>query len=90
MTTNENLKPSVEFNNPILDKLNALEKGNNSMVNNLERIEECFQNASPENVQFCISQINEICSNDQWIKDKWRNFVSTLNIVLESMNRKTV
>ncbi len=57
---------------------NKLENPENSKSYQIERLEITFNEASPENTELCTSIINEICTNDEWIKEKWWDFMATL------------
>lgn len=83
MTFNEN-QESKELSIDSLFK--NLENPENSLSYQLERIEYTFNDASPENTQLCTVLIDNICSNDESIKEKWWNFLKTLEkIKLETV-----
>lgn len=65
---------------------NKLENPENSKSHQFEKLEYAFSEASPENTELCTSIINEICTNDEWIKKKWLDFMATLEkIKLETV-----
>lgn len=83
MTFNEN---NESKNNSIDSLFNRLENPENSNSHQFEKIEYAFNEASPENTQLCTSLIDDICSKDEWIKEKWWDFLKTLeNIKLETV-----
>ncbi|MDP2090414.1 MAG: hypothetical protein Q8K30_02350 [Candidatus Gracilibacteria bacterium] len=70
-----------------MDELfSKLENSENLASHQLEKIEYSFNEASPENIELCTSIINEICANDEGIKEKGWDFLKTLEkIKLETV-----
>ena len=54
-----------------------LEKKDNSMSYQLEKIEHIFWEASNENTQALLIQMNSILEKDEWVMKKW-DFMKTL------------
>lgn len=62
----------------------------NSPSLQLTRISELFSNMDSENTQLFTNKLNEICFEDNWIKEKWLDFKATLDNLINVLDKQTV